>query len=314
MLRSPATAPLSGAATRSPAGVALADAGVAGRWRGGPAPAAAVPGGMARPAMGAAALAVGGCCSWPLPADATCAAVARRVFREAAAALCLPAGLASDGVLMASELAANTLHAHANIEFDGAGAWPIAGAPELWIYLRRAAGGVVVPGWELVVKVFDSLGGWKDGLAPEPGAPGADAQSGRGLGVVAGLSAGRWGHHLTRSRFGGWKVPGKAVWFAQAVPGSLVPEPLRRTRLAPGRAARALEEMLVERGLGGGLLRAQEPSAGMSVLSVRSGLTVWCRDTVIWWSPDGRRSEQVPTDLVETAEQIVCACTEMDRC
>jgi hypothetical protein len=72
--------------------------------------------------------------------------------------------------------------------------------------------------------------------------------------------------------------------------------------------------MLAERGLGGGLLRAQEPSAGMSVLSVRYGLTVWCRATAIWWrSPDGRQSRQVPTDLVEIAEQIVRACTEMDR-
>jgi hypothetical protein len=72
--------------------------------------------------------------------------------------------------------------------------------------------------------------------------------------------------------------------------------------------------MLVERGLGGGLLRAQEPSEGMSVLSVRYGLTVWCRSNAIWWrSPDGRQSKQVPTDLVEVAEQIVCACAEMDR-
>jgi len=147
-----------------------------------------------------------------------------------------------------------------------------------------------------------------------PGAAEADAVSGRGLQVVAGLSAGRWGHHLTRSRFGGWKVPGKAVWFAQPVPGGVVPEPLRRTRLAPGRAARALEEMLAERGLGSGLLRAQEPSARMSVLSVRYGLTVWCRESAIWWRcPDGRRSEHVPTDLVEVGEQIVRACAEMDH-
>jgi hypothetical protein len=299
-----AMVPSVGAVTRSSASTTLADAGAAGQRRGGP----AAPGRAGRPVLGAAALARGGCCSWPLPADATCAAVARGVFREVAAALALPADLESDGLLMTSELAANTLHAHANIEFDDAGGLPIAGAAELWIYLRRAAGR-----WELAVKVFDSLSGWKDDLAPEPGAAGADAVSGRGLGVVAGLSAGRWGQHLTRSRFGGWKVPGKAVWFAQPVPGDIVPESLRRTRLAPGRAARALEEMLAERGLGGGLLRAQEPSAGMSVLSVRYGLTVWCRDSAIWWrSPDGRQSEQVPTDLVEVAEQIVCACAEMD--
>jgi hypothetical protein len=72
--------------------------------------------------------------------------------------------------------------------------------------------------------------------------------------------------------------------------------------------------MLVERGLGVGLLRAQDPSAGMSVLSVRTGLTVWCRDNLIWWwTRDRRRYQQVPTDLVEVAERIVCACAEMDR-
>src|SRR5215831_11029586 len=257
-----------------------------------------------RPAVVAAALADGGCCAWPLPADATCAAVARDVFREVAATLFLPRELASDGLLMTSELAANTLHAHGSIEFDGAGAWPIAGAPELWIYLRRAAGG-----WELAVKVFDSLSGWKDDLALAPGATGADAESGRGLQVVAELSAGRWGHHLTRSRFGGWQVPGKAVWFALPMPDGLVPEPLRRTRVAPGRAAWALEEMLVERGLGEGLLRAQEPSAAMAVLSVRSGLTVWCRDSLIWWwTQDRLRCELVPTDLVEVAEQVIRTC------
>ena len=311
MLPSPALAmvPLAGAANRPPTSVVLADAGVAGQWRGGPAAAGNAPDAAVRPTVVAAALAGGGCCAWPLPADATCAVVARGVFREVAAALALPEELAADGLLMTSELAANTLHAQANIEFDGAGAWPIAGAPELWIYLRRSAGR-----WELVVKVFDSLSGWKDDLAPVPGAAGADAVSGRGLGVVAGLSAGRWGHHLTRSRFGGWKVPGKAGWFAQPVSAGIVPEPQRRTRLAPGRAARALEEMLAERGLGSGLLRAQEPSAGMSVLSVRCGLTVWCQASAIWWrSPDGRQSKQVPTDLVEVAEQIVCACAEMDR-
>jgi hypothetical protein len=284
----------------------------AGRRRGGPAPGGVAPAAQTAPGgqpVGPAALAQGGCCAWPLPPDATCAAVARGVFRDAAGLLGLPDELASDGVTMASELAANTLHAQQNVEFDGAGAWPLAGAPELWIYLRRAAGR-----WELVGKVFDSQSGWDHALAPVPGGAGADSVSGRGLQVVAALSAGRWGHHLTRSRFGGWRVPGKAVWFGLPVPARCVPGPQRGGRLAPGRAARALEEMLAERGLGGGLLRAQAPSAEMSVLSVRCGLTVWCRDTVIWWqTPDGRREQRVPTDLVDTAEQLVCICAEKDR-
>src|SRR6266568_4054386 len=143
MLPSPAVAVVTptGATLRSPASMALADAGVAGLWRGGPAAGGAAPGSTGRPTIVAAALAAGGCCAWPLPVDTTCAVVARGVYREMAAALTLPEELASDGLLMTSELAANTLHAQANIEFDGAGAWPIAGAPELWIYLRRAAAG-----------------------------------------------------------------------------------------------------------------------------------------------------------------------------
>jgi hypothetical protein len=72
--------------------------------------------------------------------------------------------------------------------------------------------------------------------------------------------------------------------------------------------------MLTERGLGGGLLRVQEPSAQMALLSVRRGLTVWCRGSVIWWwAPDGRREQRVPTDLVDIAEQVVGICAEMDR-
>ncbi len=192
----------------------------AGRRRGWPATDGTAPAAQdephSEPAPGPPALARGGCCAWPLPADATCAAVARGVFKEAAGVLGLPGELEFDGVTMASELAANTLHAHDNVEFDAAGAWPLAGAPELWIYLRPVAGR-----WELVCKVFDSLCGWKNGAAPVPGSAELDAVSGRGLQVVAGLSGGRWGHHLSRSRLGGRKVPGKAVWFGQPVPASM---------------------------------------------------------------------------------------------
>jgi hypothetical protein len=300
-------------ATVRPAGTTQpGDPDDAGRWRGWPDTDGTVPAAQAEPhsepAPGPPALARGGCCAWPLPADATCAAVARGVFKEAAAVLGLSGELEFDGVTMASELAANTLHAHDNVEVDPAGAWPLAGAPELWIYLRPVAGR-----WELVCKVFDSLCGWQNGVTPVPGSAEPDAVSGRGLGIVAGLSGGRWGHHLTRSRLGGWKVPGKAVWFGQPVPASCVPAPLRHYRFAPGWTARALEGMLTERGLGGGLLRVQEPADEMSVLSVRCGLTVWCRHTGIWWrTPDGRSERRVPTDLEDTAEQLVCLCAEMD--
>src|ERR1035437_5808664 len=109
------------------------------------------------------AVAVGGCAAAALPLDATCAAVARKLFRQAAEGVGLPPDLAHDGATMASELAANTLHAHANIKFHGSPARPAAGMPELWLYLRRMGGQQ-----ELVCTLFDSLPGWQPGTAPDP--------------------------------------------------------------------------------------------------------------------------------------------------
>src|SRR5262249_56034432 len=112
--------------------------------------------GAASRGAGPASLLARGCCAWPLPLDATCAREGRRVFREAASGLGLPDDLIDDGMTMASELAANTLHAQENARFAGAAAPPVAGAPELWLYLRGAAGR-----WELVCTAFDSLTGWQ---------------------------------------------------------------------------------------------------------------------------------------------------------
>src|ERR1700722_7603524 len=64
----------------------------------------------------------GACRVWPLPADATCAAVARQVFRDAAEETGLEPELLDDCILMASELAANTLHARAVGGTGGGGA------------------------------------------------------------------------------------------------------------------------------------------------------------------------------------------------
>src|ERR1017187_3586621 len=83
------------------------------------------------------AVAVGGGAAAALPLDATCAAVARRLFRQAAEGVGLPPDVAHDGATMASELAANNLHAHANIQFHGRPARPAAGIPELFLMIRR---------------------------------------------------------------------------------------------------------------------------------------------------------------------------------
>ena len=153
--------------------------GAAGRWRGGPAAitdpeagheAADSPGAGASPVAGGASLVAGDCLVWPLSLDATCAGESRRMFSETASGLGLPDDLIYDGMTMASELAANTLYALQNVQFEGAARRPVAGAPELWLYLRHAVGR-----WELVCKAFDSLTGWKCGTPPTPrrAAPGA---------------------------------------------------------------------------------------------------------------------------------------------
>jgi hypothetical protein len=291
----------------------------------------------------------GSCHAWPLPADATCAAVARQVVRDTVAEVGLEPGLLDDCILMASELAANTLHARAVAGAGGGGDQLVsvgpdlggelmpsasppphsAATPELWLYLR----GLGVRR-ELVCKVFDSCRGWRHGSAPSASRVSAQAVAGRGLQIVHELSRGRWGHHATRARLGGWELGGKAVWFA-------VPAPLAHARLvdvtglraythsadvtaarAKGRlsarqAARELEKMLTERGFAARLVPAGQPTAhqpatGLPVLSASRGLTVWCRSGVVsltasesgdWWNY---------ADLVEAAEQLVRRYEELD--
>lgn len=258
----------------------------------------------------AVTVSAGGCSASPLPMDASCAATARQLFRAAAAGIGLPDEAVYDGVTMASELAANSMHARAAVQFDGVLGCPVAGAPELWLYLRRAAGQQV-----LVCKVFDALPGWKNGQPPDPlsarPAEDAEEESGRGLCVVHALSQGRWGHHLTRARLGGWKVPGKVVWFAQPVPPGTALDRFRAVQPGSLQAAAILERMLADRGLGH-IVRADAPASGMSVLSIRRGLTVWVRSRVVsWTSRGGGREWREFSDLVDAAEQIVRAHEEL---
>jgi anti-sigma regulatory factor (Ser/Thr protein kinase) len=249
----------------------------------------------------------GGCFARILPLDRTCAAAARSLFREAVAPIGLPADLVHDGVTMASELAANTLHAQANVEFSGTSQRPVSGCPELWLYARGS--GV---GSEIVCKVFDSQPGWKSGSLPDFLARTAESVSGRGLQVVVGLSAGQWGAHLSRGRLGSWKVPGKVVWFALRVPPACDLAKLRRPAGDISQGANELETMLAERGLGGRLVRADERAAQMSVLSVSRDLTVWCQPgAVSWRTPDGSYQRLPVADLVEIAEQIVWTHEEL---
>jgi hypothetical protein len=214
---------------------------------------------------------------------------------------------------MASELAANTLNAHGNIEYAGQNHRPVSGIPEFWLYVRTDVGGI--PGREVVCKIFDSEPGWDAGEPVPIGAAvpaGPDSVRGRGLQMVAGLSAGQWGHHLSRGRLGVWKVPGKAVWFALRIPATS--ELARSERLAP-RGSEAIEELaaaLSDRGLGTGLVPVTEPGGDLAVLSISHGLTVWCQGQSIWFREPGGDYDRLPvTDLIEASERIVAAHEEL---
>jgi hypothetical protein len=260
---------------------------------------------MAASAMNARA---GGCQAWPLPLDATCASAARRLFREAVADLGLTSDMVHDGVTMVSELAANTLHAQGNVEFDGSRQRPITGSPEMWAYVRCCP-----TGYELVCKIFDSQRGWKAGSPPDPSRVTLESLNGRGLRVVSELSDGRWGHHLTRARLGRWKVQGKVVWFALPVSPVRAAAHLGGQPMSSCEAAKELDELLSGRGIGRRLVRSEEYSADIAVLSVRSNLTVWCRAGMASWTTAGRAYERRPfADLTEVTEQIVRAHEELD--
>jgi hypothetical protein len=253
---------------------------------------------------------VGACSAWPLPGDPTCAGVARRMFRRAAAGLALDSAIVDDGMLMVSELAANTLHVQRD---EQERRQPPRSVPELWLYLRGTG-----QRRELVCKVFDSFPGWLHGNVPGRGvcrAP-ADALGGRGLEVVHELSQGHWGHHLTRSRLAGWDVRGKAVWFAvpasaaQAllIPAATPQAPDRYATMTASHAMTELEAGLAARGFGGRMVRADDQRGDMAVLSVCSGVTVWCRAGVAWLRAPGLTGQRWNyADLVEVAEQTVQA-------
>jgi hypothetical protein len=204
----------------------------------------------------------------------------------------------------------------------------VPGCPELWLYLRG-----IGARRELVCKIFDCYRGWRHGAAPSPdtaSSPSFPAVTGRGLQIVHELSGGRWGHHPTRARLGGWGLRGKAVWFA-------VPAPLAHARLvdvtglrsytlsadvaatrAGGRlsarqAAMQLHALLDERGFRGKLMRVDRPSDDMSVLSVRRDLNVWCRSgTMSLTTPEGSVQSWDYADLIDAAEQTVRWYEELD--
>jgi hypothetical protein len=248
----------------------------------------------------------GGCFVRPLPLDRTCSSAARSFFREAVAGLDLPGDMVHDGITMASELAANTLHAQGNVEFSGNKQRAVTGIPEFWLYLRgRGARS------EVVCKIFDSEPSWAVDAQEQPGKAPLEQVGGRGLQVVAALSAGQWGGHPSRGRLGAWKVAGKAVWFALRIPPVAEAARYGRPELSPEQAVDELEAMLGDRGLGGRMVRADEPAGDISVLSISRHLTVWRHGkTLSWRAHAGEYQQMHVADLVDIAESVICAHEE----
>jgi hypothetical protein len=235
----------------------------------------------------------GGCSAWVLPPDERCARTARSLIRETLMPLGLPGELIQDVVTIASELATNAfLHGLSGPAASRTGAGSPAVPPELWLYRR----GLSVA--ELVCKVFDPL----RPVASAPlraGRPAPFAEGGRGLAVVEGLAA-DWGVELTRCRLGRWRVPGKAVWAALTLP----PTVPRTTLPNPPRAYAA--EMLCAALVQRGVTRVRRlHGAGVSVVSVRRGLTVWARDGFSWQAVAGRYVRYPFAELVEVTEQVI---------
>jgi len=261
---------------------------------------------QSRPLLQDAPVRFGGCFARPLPLDRTCSSAARSFFREAVAGLDLPGDLVHDGITMASELAANTLHALGNVEYSGNRQRAVSGVPEFWLYLRGRGART-----EVVCKIFDSEPGWSVDALEQPGKAPLEQVGGRGLQVVAALSAGQWGGHPTRGRLGAWKVAGKAVWFALRVPPSAESARHGRHELSAEQVVDELEIMLTDRGLGARLMRADEPGGQISVLSVSRHLTVWRHGKMLSWrAHEGAYQQMHVYDLVDVAEQIVCAHEE----
>lgn len=262
------------------------------------------------PAAAAAALTdirTGGCSAWQLPPDATCAQVARSLVRDTLTGLALPDDLVYTAITLVSELATNAFqHAPPHRQAP-------AGLPELWLYHRWH------PAPQLVITVFDTHRHWNR----RPGPQAVMSDSGRGLEIVAALSA-AWGVRPSRPRHQGpYEIRGKAVWAAIRLPDSR-PGIQARTagiprRPTPHEAITGLHELLTARGI----TRLQRADSDLAcVLSIRPELTVWA-DACFRWR-DGGPAHSPATggadgylrrpldDVVDVAEQLIHRYEEMD--
>jgi Histidine kinase-like ATPase domain len=233
-------------------------------------------------------LAAGGVCAWQLPPDPSCAPLSRSLLRAAMTSLGLGDDLIDAAVLAVSEQTTNALqHGLRTGPYD-----PMVPA-ELWVWGRAT------PARQLVVTVFDTC------RTSWPATPPGDLLDEHGKGVtVIGVIADGWGAHLSRSRLGAWRVPGKAVWTAFALPGHW-PDPARSA--PPSTTARHLAAVLTARGAEG---VRDHHERGVSLVGVplagHGGVNVWVEPrSLTFTDPDGTRVHRPLADLQDVAEHLV---------
>ena len=61
------------------------------------------------------------------------------------------------------------------------------------------------------------------------------------------------------------------------------------------------------------MVRSDETTADIAVLSIRSDLTVWCRNGIAFWTTRDGYQRRSFADLTEVSEQLVTANEELDR-
>lgn len=255
------------------------------------------------PTTAAAAMRSGACVASALAISPKSVSDARQRVRTVAEELSLPSTLFDDLSVITSELVTNALR-YGGDRVVYHGGRPVAGLPELWLYLR----GTERP--ELVVTVFDTGDFWASTVQAPASGLDTDEVNGRGLQIIAALTeeaGGRWGLRPSRSRLGEQRLPGTAVWAALPLAESAwVPRP---AEAMPEEAINRLAELLRSRGITGLIARATEQEAVLSL----PALTVWFhRGTYAWQSAAGRLSSGA-ADLVDVAEQII-AGYEKARC
>ena len=232
-------------------------------------------------------IALGGMCAWRLPADESCASIARSLVSIAMTTLKLDRDTADDVILTASELATNALN-HARSAHPA----PQTSSPELWVWARTT------PRQQLVVSVFDTCrSAWPDATPRD-----LLDDHGKGIGIVA-LLAEAWGAHRTRAICTG-NTPGKAVWAAFALPG---PWPNPRMTAPPMPVARHLASMLTARGITN---TTHRHGRGISMVTVPLGknqeTNVWIEPGQLsYTTPRGARQRRPMIDLHDVAEILI---------